>query len=205
MGSISPVIPQESSIEPIVSTDYSQEISSLIAKVQARNEPLSSCIAEALNIAQKINDSSLEGFCRGELTGWYRGERVANQEDAPKYRLIELFVSLAQLNMQYFGWGGDASNVLDYIRRDSQNFRPLRMLVPEPVSAIEAKQYIDLNNKVLSINMTLKEIIPDTNTPDSPVFGYGRADSYAIVLEGIRTEFTQRLLELLPNINEKDA
>lgn len=207
MGGISPVIPEEHSIEAIVSTGRSQEVSNLIAKVQSRDVPLSSCITEALNIAQKIGDSSLEEFCKGELTGWYRGERVKNKEDIPKYRLIEIFVSpFAQLNMQYFGWGENASNVFDYMRRDSENFCPWRMLFAEPVSELESRQPMDdIHKSIITVNMTLKDIVPDTNTPDFPVFGYGRADSYIRVLEGIRTELTQRLMELLPNLNEQDA
>ena len=207
MGAISLVFQKEDSKELVSSAEHSQEISHLIGRIQSRDEVLSNCVAEALGFARKLKNRSLERLCKAELTGWYRdqGEDI-DEENIPKYRLIEVFVSFARLNMQFMGWGESASNVLEYLRRDSDQFFPRKMLVSEPVSEIESKQQpIDLHKSILTIEMKLGDVVPETSTPDLSVYGYGRADSYEKVLEGLRTELTQRLLELLPSLNEEEG
>jgi len=202
-SAISPTI-KKIKMEGVKPTEYSSDISALLSKIQARTILLSQCIAEALDIAQKVKNDSLERFCRNELTGWDQKKLDEYPNEKPTYRLIEVFVSpFAQINLQYFGWGENVSNVFDYMRRNSEHFFPWKMLVPESVSQIESKRPVDPQKGIMTITMRQKDIVPKSKTPDAPVFGYARADSYMNVLESIRVELTKRLLDLLPRMENK--
>jgi len=201
-SAISPTI-KKINIEGVKPTEYSSDISALLSKIQARTIPLSQCIAEALDIAQKVKNDSLERFCRNELTGWDQKKLDEYPNEKPTYRLIEIFLSLDEINLQYLGWGGNVSNIFDYMRRDSEHFFPWKMLVLEPVSQIESKRPVDPQKGIMTITIRLKDIVPKTKTPNAPVFGYARADSYMNVFESIRVELTKRLLDLLPSIENK--
>lgn len=204
-GALNPVIGKTQKIEGVKPTDYGVDISALLSKIQSRTIPLSQCIAEALTIAKKIGNNSLERFCRSELTGWDQKKLEEYPDEKPTYRLIEIFVSLVQINMQYWGWGRNASNVFDYMRKDSGTFIPLKRLVPEPVSKLETLGSGHPQKGILLITMQQKDFIPESKAPhpDTPVYGYAKADSYMNVLESIRVELTKRLLDLLPKIESQ--
>jgi len=201
-SAISPTI-KKINIEGVKPTEYRSDISALLSKIQARTIPLSQCIAEALGIAQKVKNDSLERFCRNELTGWDQKKLEEYPNEKPNYRLIEVFVSFFKINLQYFGWGENVSNVFDYMRSDGKNFLPWKMLVPESVSQIESKRHVDPQKEIMIITMREKNIDPQSKTPDAPILVYARADSYMNVLESIRVELTKRLLDLLASIENK--
>jgi hypothetical protein len=203
-GAISPTIKKISKTEEVKATEYSSDISTLLSKIHALTIPLSQCIAEALDIAQKVKNDSLERFCRNELIGWEQKNLDEYPNEKPTYRLIELFVSpFAQINMQYVGWGENVSNVFNYMRSNSKHFFPMKMMVPESVSQIEANRLVDPQKGIMTLTMQQKDIILDSKTPSVPVFGYARADSFLNVLELIRVELTKRLLDLLPSRENK--
>ncbi len=206
MGAISPMIKKVPELEEIKSTNYSSDISTLLGKIQSRVVPLSKCITESLEIAHKVNNPSLERFCRNELTGWTKEKVDKYPDDYPTYRQVEAFISASKINLQYLGWGGISSNIFDYMRSDKENFIPTKLPIPGSVSIIESNiPTIDPQKGILTKDARLKDLLPDTNTPDIPMFIYLRADSYINVLESIRTELTKRLLDLLPKIKNEET
>ena len=202
-STISPTI-KKTGIEKVKPTGYSSDISDLLSKIQSRTIPLSQCIAEALGIAQKVKNDSLERFCRNELTGWDQKKLDEYPNEKPAYRLIEVFISpFAKINLQCFELRENASNVFDYMRKDSKHFSLLKTLVPESVSQIESKRPANPQKEIMTTTTRQKYIVPESKTPDAPVFEYARANSYMNVLESIRVELTRRLLDLLPRIENK--
>lgn len=202
-SSINPII-KFSKIEDIKTANFSSDISNLISRTQNRNIPLSQSITEALELALKMKNSILESFCRKELTGWRQGKIDRKEDKIPTYRLIETFVSpIAQINLQYFGWGGNVSNIFDYMRRESEYFFPSKIFVPDSISEIESKIHIDSQKGIMTITMKQKDFIPNSDQPDLPVFVYFRPNSYLNVLESIRVELIKRLLDLLPQVENK--
>lgn len=203
-SAVSPLIRKISKTEVVKPTDYSSDISTLLSNIQTRTIPLSQCIAKALIISRKLGDNSLERFCRNELTGWDKKKLEEYPNEKPTYRLIEISVSpFAQINLQYWEWRENISNLFDYMRRNSKDFFPLKMFIEESVSQIESKLPVDPQKGILTVEMRQKDFIPKSETPDVSVFVYARADSYIDVLESIRVELTKRLLDLLPKIENK--
>ncbi|MBW1793087.1 MAG: hypothetical protein JRF30_05700 [Deltaproteobacteria bacterium] len=169
-------------------------VADLITKIQSRTVPLSQCMAEAYRLAKSKKITSLEEFCAGELTGWY-GDRLKNYY--PKYRLAQVYAGInRQINMQYFGWDGTSSNVMDFIKRDTDNFKPTKLLFAQPLSELEAKIPSDLSNKIISLTMRACDFIPDTENPNIPIYVYASTQAYVNILEGIRNELTIRLMDL---------
>ena len=56
--------------EAVIAKPYVSRITRLVQDLQGRHKTVSESIAEALTIAQDIGDTSLEKWCRLELTGW---------------------------------------------------------------------------------------------------------------------------------------
>lgn len=203
-SSINPVIKKAPELEEIKSTDYSSDISTLLNKIHSREVPLSQCITKALEIARKVNDPSLKWFCENELKGWTKEKLDKYPNVKLTYRLIEAFISASKINLQYFGWGGIVSNIFDHMRSDKENFIPMKTFAPEPVSMIESKLPKDPQKNIVTKEVSLKDFIPETKTPNKPMFLYVRADAFISILESIRTELTKRLLDLLPEIKNEE-
>lgn len=200
MGSIEPIIKRNIESKEIKPTNYSTDISSLLAEIHSANTSLSKCLARALEIAQGVENISLEQFCRNELKGWDQSD----PGKIPGYRHIEAYVSpFGQINMQYIGWGGNPSAVLDYMRRDTKNFFPYKLAIAYPVSKIESKSPKNAPKGILKTTMRLADFITESKNPEAPVFVYARGDSYISILESIRAELTNRLLDLLPRVEIK--
>jgi hypothetical protein len=181
------------------------KVFSLLTKVQSGFVPLSQCIAEALAVAQKTSNRSLEAFCRSELLGWTA--EVGKGTDPPTYRLAEVFVSAtARINMQSFAWGQNVGSVFEYMRQDSEHFHPKTFALLYPVSWLESQLELQRNadpsKAVWTIESKLRDIDPDTKHPDVPVIGYVRTDILQTILDSIRQELTKHLLGMLPRIEE---
>lgn len=200
VAAINPSIPADDRPLPIPSSNQSSKISGVLGKLQSRSASVAECMAEALEIARDAHDGLLERFCRNELSGWDEDKWGSYPEERPTYRLVEVFVSpFSRLNLQYFGWGENASAVFDYMRSDPHIFSDKKLLA-EPLSAIErrASEPTDARRSVTHITQTWKDLLPEAEHPDAPAHVYARADIYVTVLEAIRGELTRRLLDLLP-------
>jgi len=195
-SSINPVIKKAPELEEIKSTDYSSDISTLLNKIHSREVPLSQCITKALEIARKVNDPSLKWFCENELKGWTKEKLDEYPNEKLTYRLIEEFVSLTKINLQY-GWG-NVSNIIDYMRNNSTEFIPKKTLMAHPVSEIESMTLDDIKTQILIKTMKLRDFVPKAKTPDVPLHVYARGDICISVLESIRAELTKRLIDLYP-------
>lgn len=194
MGSISPNIKKPTHLEEINIPTQSHEITELITKFQSRTLPLSQCISEAYSLAKKIKIDSLIKLCEGELTGWSNDK---TKELNPKHRVAQVFVSFgAQINMQYFGWGEDASNVIKYMENNPDTFTPINFLFPHPIATLEATAPDDYSNRILSITLKAKDIIPDFSDPNYPVCAYARVSTYKNIFESTRNEFTKILVSI---------
>jgi hypothetical protein len=199
MGAINPVAPSmvgppsEFKVPPAA-----DEVAQLLAKVQSRSAPLSQCLAEALQLAIKLNNQALQNLCHRELRGW---DADTNPHDVPKYRKVEMFLSLSPINMNYMGFGGSASSALAYMQR-TKDFKPYSMVVGEPVSQIEARPPSDPDKGLLTVTLRWSDVQDNAPAPDARLYAYAPGDSYAEVLERIRTELTAHLLNLLPSVGQ---
>ena len=178
-----------------------REVSDLIAKVQGKKTPLSQCIAEALPLAKKYEDDNLVEFCKNELTGFKKEIIRAKEKVKRDYRSMEVFCSPnAVINPQYFGWGENASNMFLHMEQHPKEFFLRTMYATQPISVLEQEHPADLQKSYLSWSQPLADFIPDTKNIDAKVYCYARATAYETVVEAIRTEFTKRLLNLLPKM-----
>jgi len=198
MGAIAPVIGQKPSLGPLQPDNRNKEISQLLANVQSRSIPLSQSLAEALALAQQANHKALEDFCRNELAGY-----MPKDTSLPAYRLVEVFVCpYGRVNMQYYGWGGSASIIFEYMRQNDKEFVPAKIGLAYSVSHLESQQSVDPTKMIMTFTLRLDDIASKTDNPDMPVAAYARANTYLSILESIRRELTIHLLDMLPRVRE---
>jgi serine/threonine protein kinase len=196
---VSPTMPETAAllVEQFL-PDHANKVAALLTKVQSNAMPLSQSIAEGLALARTIGSASLEDFCRNELLGW-PPEPSPDASGSLAYRFVEMFVSTkVEINMQYRGWGDDASNVIDMMRTDPDNFTPVNMFIAYSVADVEQKcnETPDSRRNIGYMRTTMKVLVPSAKS-DGPVFVYGRAEFNCVILSGIRREFTSHLIELL--------
>ncbi len=212
MGAIAPVFESPSPTVNIQRDPKTTDISTLLGDVQSRTTTLSECLAKALDLALKYNFENLKSFCRHELGGWERSNLENKPKNVPKYRLIGAFIApFAELNLQYFGWGQNTSAIFDFMRSDTENFYPRKMLRTESISQIESqieKLPKPLEKSIITIHKPLNELMldisapdtsdPDISTSDHPVRVYARTSDLLGILDAVRNELTKMLLDLLP-------
>jgi hypothetical protein len=157
------------------------EILALIAKIQSGKSKLSQCIADALVIAQRTDSEELENFCITELSGLLEQSGVVNGETHFPYRLIEGFSSANQINTQYIGWGESASSILDFMK-SSDGFYCIKILISFPISRVEAQQPADPHKQIMRIQLPAKQILPDYENPEQPVFIYSSGCEFVRLL-----------------------
>ena len=167
-------------------------------KVQSKKEPLSQYIAEVLSIAIALKKAELVEFCKKELTGWSEKDFIKNP---PPHRTIECFMSFTQINMNFIGWNGNVTNILSYMEANPDEFKKRKSFQSQPISELEsydASNMSEIINRLIGWQRKSGSIIEDAKSPDAPVFFYARGTSFIQILEKIRSEFTRRLLLLLP-------
>lgn len=198
VASIDPVIANDIKKDPaFASNDLTNRISSLVEKAHSRSDSLSQVIAEALRISIDGKYHDLETFCRMELKGWHE---IPN-EKIPDHRLKEVFLSpYGDLNLSYFGWSGSPSAMFEYMRQNKKEFLPRKMGFPDSVAEIEKKASSYSSTGLYTFTMPLKHFVKDTKDPESPLRIYIPGDSYVNLLESIRREFVQLLLDQLPSV-----
>jgi hypothetical protein len=188
-----------STVKPNIAPDTSK-ITALLAKIQSCRHPLAECIAEALVVGKEEGDASLEIFCTGELTGWPQHLIDTNY---PHHRVAKMYASLGQqINMDYFGWDGNAARAMEFIKSNPSDFIPTKLLFNHPISKIEADSPSDIKGKLVSISGKAKDFFPQAagKTPDIPVYLYTDSTLYRDIINATKNQLTKLLIELLPQV-----
>ena len=172
----------------------------LIGKIQGKATPLSSCIADALDISIRKKDGDLRSFCQNELTGEF------DKDNPPRYRTFRIWWSFLDVGSIRTGFPLSELAALRLVQ-SNDNFTSQESLCDYPISRIELDQarVASLNqSSLLEAKITVENFakqwgqtapigIPKTAT----MFMYSTAGTSSRILEQIRTEFTKRLLKLL--------
>ncbi len=105
--------------------------------------------------------------------------------------------------MDYFGWDGDASRALEYIKANPTDFIPTKLLFNFPISKVEADLPTDTKGKIASMSGKAKDFFPQAagKTPDIPVYLYSEPTVYRDIISATRTQLTKLLIELLPQVH----
>lgn len=204
-----PVVSTASLAAKIPEIPNTHKISELIKKVQSRDYQVSTCLAETLIFAVEVGNKSLQEFCEIELQGWDQ-EKVDKAKVPPSYRRIEAFATLQQINMGYMGWNGNVANMFNYMRQNPKHFWPSKMINQEAVSEIESNLHLDFNSHSITKTITLQDFYNsykianpqvDLDPKKTNVYLYVQSREYITsVLDGIRLELSNRLINLLPEI-----
>jgi hypothetical protein len=174
------------------------EVTDILTAVQGRSCTLGECMARTLALAVRRGDAALQRFCSREIEGSTAPRIAKSDPDYPAYRLVEAYVSpYAEINMQYVGWGENASAVFDYMSKDD-NFTQMSMLMPYSVAKLESMEVRDRRKSITHAVIRMRDLNPDAKQPETPVHVYTRAEAHLNVLEAIRGELSSRLLALLP-------
>jgi len=206
MNAISPVIPgSPTDLRQLAATEPPFEITALLSKVQSRSTPLAQCLSDGMALALKLHDSELESFCRQELNGWDK-KGVQPLSEVPAYRIVQMYVSPNEINMQSWCWD-NIQSIFAFMRQHPEEFFPHKSSIRKSVPQLETQEIADSNKAMIHFQSTLGRISGSANTPnaDTPVWVYGRADACRDVLEAIRQRFTQLLLDRLPRIGASSA
>jgi hypothetical protein len=117
--------------------------------------------------------------------------------------MVDIFISgNARINMQSPFWGESSSNVFEYMRRDTEHFMPYKIFVAHSVSTIESQmRNADLQRGLIVRSLKMGDINPKANDPQVDLAAYAYPSHYQDVLEGVRREFTVRLLNLFPSVD----
>jgi AbiTii/Putative DNA-binding domain len=175
-------------------------IADLVSKIQSKTISLSQCVAEALIIARKLRNETLEYICQKELRGWHSADVADNAPHyRPTYRLIEVFMGTNQLNMQYVGFG-HYTKTIDFLR-NSGEFTVSKLLMGEPLSQLEAKVPPHPDKSIGTLETTLDAVNPKAKRPKTKVYLYFSPFVTGNIIEAVRTEITKHLIDLLPTPN----
>jgi hypothetical protein len=161
------------------------EITTLLAKVHAREIPLASSIAEALRIGSLQNDAALRQFCERELGGYGNLKLDDGAPDFPRYRLVHTFYSVnAQINPHYFGWGDSGRNMIQMMAGDAEHFSQLKTFMPQPISEVERMAERETPKAILQWARRMGDLAPGTSSPEHPVSFYAAGDTFSTIREG---------------------
>lgn len=193
MSTISSPPTSNRSKESIPRRDSKDQVTSLIELVQSRNSLLSQSIARVYRFALEHNQEDLIEFCKNELSGWPRQKPYKID---PIHRVIQVYVAIGhEINPQYFGWNGNTSSIISHIQQNPDEFIPTKMILPYPLSKIEHNQPNNPNESILSIRGKSGDFLPGAENPNIPVNMYAPASVYGDLIESVRRQLTQHLLE----------
>lgn len=157
----------------------------LLTEIQDKSLPLAPTLVKVLSFAKKYHYNELAEFCEKELSGW-----VDNQEE-PKFRIVERFWSIAPLNKEYVNSLGDVSTLFLTLEKNSmvqKDYVPIR----NPISILEQ---CNSQKQKEGYFEWIEEFVPDEGD-GYKIYCYTKADTVKGVIEGIRAELTSRLLKL---------
>lgn len=178
------------------------EIATLISKVHARTDRLSACIAEGLGLALKLKNKLLEQFCREELSGIKPTRNGLYQEPdvhLRPYRLVEAFASkVGSLNPGFVGFNTE-SGVFHYITTHPDDFTSMKLSWGHSIAEIEsAADRKTPNATAMSVTKKYGDLMPGKSNADVDIPLYMRPSVHDQLLDAIRREFVNRLLDCLP-------
>lgn len=194
-AAIDPAFPASPTVRDLIPGPADSELFSLIQKLQSPSSSLSETVAAVLTFAHRTQNSELTNLCAKELAGYPGGGTV---KGFPSYRLVEVFASTNQINMQYIGWDGSTARILEYMGQNPEEFIPQKLAVGVSLAEIEEQAARTKPNQLLHLTRRLGEINPEAKKPDLPVYLYGRGDTFGRVLTLIRGEISRCLIALLP-------
>jgi hypothetical protein len=183
--------------------DFSSEITALLTRVQSGTTPLGQCLAEGLALARQMRDGALEQFCRKELAGWSQAD--AQTQAKPGYRAVRTFMSVRPLLLRNAALLS-VEDVFRFMEANDEHFKPVEWIVPDPVPQLEAltrtEAEAERRNQIGTMTIPYGHFDPDAAPAEAqrPVYLYLRQDMYRGTLAAIKTEFTRRLLDLLPAV-----
>lgn len=184
----SPVFPMKQSEVP------RQSIVDMITKLNKGEEKLSVLLTEGITLASELKNTNLEQFCLQELEGY---ENNKSLDDNLKHRAVMAYMTVGEINMNYWGFSNNQDYIFTYISNDKDNFNPFMMILPDSVTFFEENSKHE-SAAVLRIKIPLKQFDPDSKQPEYMTNVYLRPDSYKEILKNIRTEFLKILISLLP-------
>jgi hypothetical protein len=153
------------------------ELTDLITKVQSSSVPLSETVTEGLAFAHRRGLSDLERLCKRELAGY---DDATADPDFPSYRLIPVFATTGQLNMQYIGWQGDAGRIFEYMESNPEGFVPQKLAVGTTLHELEDRVARGNPNTVWSITKRRGDINPAAMISKKPRPSFLRYRSRAL-------------------------
>ena len=179
-----------------------KDLQELISESQTGK--LSECLAHAIPIAHRYNDTELLDFCQGELTGW----KLTNQEEVREkeigYRVAELFFSpFKRVNLSSPIWGENPNTVLDFLRNEEDVYA-MSYFIPNQISDLENQLTTGVTaSGVLTLEIPLGHLIPDIKDQDAShkVSVYGHPRAIPQIINGTRSKLLSQLIYLLPSIS----
>ncbi|WP_437313664.1 SIR2 family NAD-dependent protein deacylase [Sorangium sp. So ce385] len=170
----------------------------LLIRVQARTEPLSILLAEALSIATGLGDHELQSFCKVELGGYVSTTIAHKRTDShfPIHRNVDGYLSLSEIEPDYIGWNGDLSRALDYMANKSDEFIKITMFFPVPMLELERKANESHRRKLLRASGPASDFSPGM-PPETRAHFYAPGDALFDVTEKVRALLTRRLIAIL--------
>jgi hypothetical protein len=193
---VGPTLPGSPSA--ITTDDFLRVLSAALS----RRKALSQCIAEALRLAVAGGHNELRTFCERELRG-FAGFGSIDKRDAdfPHYRVYGVYVSLEQVNPQFYGWNQNPENVFAYMDAHPKDFSKLQTIAAEPISQLEAQAARGEASSPISVKHWTSfagAVLPTFDKPDIRTYCYARRDIDGRILEAIRGELTRLLMDMLP-------
>jgi hypothetical protein len=169
------------------------DLQRLLVNSQTRGVALAKVVAEVLVAAKEAKIDDLASFCEQEILGW-RDEKHATP---PPYRFAGVFISLNEINLKYYGWGGNAATIFSEIRSNPSEFSPFRILFTQPVAELEALSANGDAKTLLFFRSTIGELGLKSEQPTTPIFVYGPGSTFSTLMERLRAELTRRLIEAI--------
>lgn len=192
MAAIAPALQPDAAPAPLHTNPLDGELMALIQRVHTPGIPASQLLADVLAYAHRAHAAELIELCSTELAGYRNGP------DVPPYRLAPVYASTDLVNMQYIGWGGSVSNILQHMQSNPTEFVPQKLAFQIPVAEVEAQAATASSERLFVVTRRLGAIEADTKQPDTTIYLYGPGDTFGRILLGIRTEVSRRLIERLP-------
>ena len=187
----------ESLPDKIKGESLPSEISQTILKITSNKYPLSECIAQILQIAEKFNLTDLKEFCRNELTGWWNKVPKEKEPIILSYRINKVIVSPHEIEINPYHNLNSTEMINELKKMDG--FYEQRFLFSQPISELEKiiKRINEKPNTTLVIlKATAAKIFENKELGDIPLKIYANRDSIENIYNGVRQKLIDKLLEI---------
>jgi hypothetical protein len=179
----------------------STSITALISQIHDGTQPLSKSVADALEIAARLGDTSLLEFCSNELAGW---KTVEAGVGPPAYRSYVTYLSFGYVNPEFVGFSASADALFGYMEANPKEFIQRRTQDSRSIAELESQAAERPDNPRAYAYWTRPygDMSPDADEPERRVYCYARATCFSDVLQRVKSELTAHLLRLLPALEE---